>query len=114
MVVFVRLSTLRSNEVNKYFKVHFEKSESYKSKIYNQTSIEPKCGAFYFTNKVRVHTISLVKFTSSTELKISSSFIIILLKVKNAYFYGLVTGAGNHGCAIGGVCYSIVSLRNEI
>ena len=42
--------------------------------IYTQTSIEPKYGAFYFNYKVRVHTLGLKFFISSTELKSSAPF----------------------------------------
>ena len=42
-------------------------------KIYPQTSIESKYGAVYSNNKVRVHILSFVNFTSSTEMKSSFS-----------------------------------------
>ena len=48
-------------------------------KIYPQTYIKSKYGAFYSNNEVRVHTLSFVDFTRSTKLKSSSPLLSSLM-----------------------------------
>ena len=88
---FYDLSTFFSTKVNNSTNRYFLKIYRIQMKMFPQTFIGPKYGSLYCNNEVKVHTFSLVNFTSPTDLKSFIFYFYVLFKFLQWLYIWLVS-----------------------